>query len=1547
MSLRDRIAALSRDKRALLAQRNPLSFSQQRLWFIDQLEPGDHSYNIPLSIRLDGPLSVSALAHALTEIVRRHQVLRAAFPAVEGQPLQVVLPPAPVPLPVIDLRGLPPAARPSEAERLADLEACRCFDLAEGPLLRMTLLILDTESHVGLITAHHIATDGWSFEILIREMGALYAAAMTGAAPLPALPVQYADFSRWQRKWLQGEALTKLLDYWRQRLAGLPPVMELPIDLPRPARQVFRGSSVTSQVTGIELLRSVGRDERVTLFMTLLAAFQALLYRYTGERDVVVGSPMVNRNRVEFEGLIGLFQNTLVLRTDLSADPDFRELLGRVRETVLSAHAHQDLPFEKLVDELQPERALDRHPLFQVMFTLKPPRRQPPELAGLRITPLQVDKQSAKFDLTLSAVDRFDTLTLDLEYSSALFLAPTAARMLAQYEALLCQAVADPGRRISELRLLSEAESHQILNDWNDTGPGLGAGSCMHELFEETARQRTDVLAMSVGEERLTYGVLDRRANQLARFLRRQGVGAESRVGICLDRSVDMVVAALAVLKAGGAYVPLDPSFPRERLALMLEDAGAVVVLTSGELLADLPSTGALVVRLESARESIGRESGEGCGTQADPGNLAYLIYTSGSTGRPKGVEVPHRGVVSFLRFMARELAVAGSDVLVAVTTFSFDIAVLELFLPLVTGARLDLVARDTAVDGQALAQRLSAVGATLVQATPATWQLLLDAGWEGAPGLRILCGGEALPPALARELQARSGALWNVYGPTETTIWSTIQRLDGEAPISLGQPLAGTRIYLVGEPAEPAPIGVAGELCIGGVGVARGYHGQPALTAERFVPDPFAHEPGQRMYRTGDLARHGADGRLEFLGRVDHQVKVRGFRIEPGEVEARLREHPGVREAVVAVRSGEGGYSILVAWLVPREGNEIASRDLRAFLREALPDYMVPSAFVALPALPRTPNGKVDRRNLPVPEPEQAGAADGSLSPRTPLEEVVAGIWAEVLGRREVGARDNFFDLGGHSLLATQIVSRLRGLFRVDLPLRSLFEGPTVAEMAARIDLAGREGLGLRMPPLERVARGGDLPLSFPQQRLWFLSQLEPGNPFYNLSVAVRLSGQLGIAPLTATMGEMVRRHEALRTVFPVRDGRPVQQILPASPPRLPLVDLEALPESENELASLLQRTSREPFELAEGPLLRVLLLRLSEREHVIVVTMHHIVGDRWSLGLFVSEVVTLYRAFAEGAPSPLPELPVQYADFAHWQRDWLQGEVLDRQLAYWRRSLVGSPDLLRLPTDWPRPPLQTYNGARKVALLPLTLREALHGFGRGEGATLFMVLFAGFKVLLHWFTKQEDIVVGANVANRTHRETEGLIGFFANLLPLRTDLGGDPSFRALLGRVREAALGAYAHQEVPFERVVEELQPKRDLRYSPLVQVVFSFQNVPMAPPPSPDLRMMPLRSDSGTSKFDLTLDLVESAEGIVCTLEYNRDLFKAQTIVRLIDGYRELLETAVASPDLPVSALEEGLAASENEKRRVQAKQLENQDALMLRDLRKRSRQPAQAS
>ncbi|HSK79392.1 MAG TPA: amino acid adenylation domain-containing protein, partial [Thermoanaerobaculia bacterium] len=965
----------------------------------------------------------------------------------------------------------------------------------------------------------------------------------------------------------------------------------------------------------------------------------------------------------------------------------------------------------------------------------------------------------------------------------------------------------------------------------------------------------------------------------------------ESLVGVALDRSLDMDVTLLGVLKAGAAYVPLDPDYPRERLAYVLEDAAPQVLITQASLRDALPEApGTTVLCLD-------RDPIDG-GLSGDPGpvddrQLAYVLYTSGSTGRPKGVGVPHRALVNFLASMRRTPGFSPGERMLAVTSLSFDIAALEIFLPLTVGGCVELASREEAADGALLAARLRESAATVLQATPATWRMLLDSGWAGDPDLRALCGGEALPRDLAASLSGCTRELWNLYGPTETTVWSAAARVRPEetGPVSIGRPIADTQIHLLDAQLRTVPLGVPGELWIGGAGLSRGYLGRPDLTAERFLPDPFAAEPGGRLYRTGDLARHLPGGRMEVLGRIDHQVKIRGFRIELGEIEAVLATLPGVREAVVVAREGR-----LVAYVIGDAG----AAELRRPLSERLPEPMVPAAFVTLPAFPLTPNGKVDRKALPAPEWESAG--DGYQAPRTPLEEILAGIWAEVLGLERVGAADHFFELGGHSLLAARVMSRLRGALGVEVPLRDLFAAPRLADFAARVEAARRSGTVSPAPPLLPVPREGALPLSFAQQRLWFIDQLEPGSPLYNMPGALRAEGPLNAAVLARCLGEIVRRHEALRTVFAATEGAPVQVIQPAQPFPLPVVDLSGLGEREREAQALelIRAEAGRPFDLSRGPLLRGLLVRLAGRGHVIALNVHHIVSDGWSIDVLVREIAALYPAFAAGRPSPLPPLPVQSADHAVWQRSWLRGEVLESEIDFWRGQLAGLPPLLTLPTDRPRPAEQSYRGATRPVRLPAGLARQVEALGRRSGATPFLVLLAAFQALLARYSGQDGLAVGSPVAGRNRVEIEGLIGLFVNTLVLRGDLSGEPTFRGLLARVRETALAAWLHQDVPFEKLVDELAPERSLSQTPLFQVMFELQNDPAEALDLEGLRVRPFGGAAATAKFDLTLSLEPRDGGLGGTIEYATDLFDAATVDRFAGHFERLLASAVAGPD-----------------------------------------------
>ena len=1960
----------------------PLSFPQQRAWFLDQLEPGNASYNLPIDFRLDGLLSLAALEQSVSEINRRHEVLRTSFAARDGRPVQVISAAEELRVPVVDLGWLSEAVREREAARLAREEARRPFDLERDPLSRFVVVRLGARESMLLHTIHHIVSDGWSIaSVFLKELATLYQNFRAGSpSQLPELPIQYADFAIWQRRQLQGEVLEAHLDYWRKQLANAPTLLEVPTDRPRPAVQNF-SSALEWFRAGEELtgkLRALGGAERTSLYTVLLAGLQALLYRYAGQEEISVGSFIANRNHRQVEGLIGFFINTLVLCTNLGGNPTFRELLGRAREVAIGAYAHQDLPFESLLEELRPERSLSHTPLFQVMLVLQNMPRHTVELPQLVIRqPLLEPKTRANFDLTLMLWELDEALTGVAIYNTDLFDASTVTRMLGHYLTALEAAAANPDQPVSTLPLLGEAERHQLLVEWGDTATASPRGECVHELFEAQARRTPDAVALVFDEEHLTYRALNERANQVARRLQALGVGPGVLVGICLERTVELLVALLGTLKAGAVFVPFDPSHPPERLAFMLEDTRAPVLLTSARLLERLPVCGAQTVCMDAGREPFDGESRENIVNPSTPEHPAYVIYTSGSTGKPKGVIIQHRALATYTRTACVEYAIGPGDRVLQFASISFDASLEEIFPCLSRGATLVLRTETMLDSASVFVQKCRDWQLTLLDLPTAYWHELTAQLRTMAPAfpasLRlVILGGEK---ALAEHLEewhrrvGRRVRLVNTYGPTETTIVATMCELSGpeqaaaawrEVPI--GRAVSNVRTYLLDPHLQPVPLGVTGELHIGGADVALGYLNRPELTAEKFIPHPFGEEPGARVYKTGDLARHLTSGQIEFLGRRDHQAKIRGYRIELGEVEAALNQHPRVQEAAVLAREDTPGNRRLVAYVVPdphrqqpgeqaeqarwddeqvsqwrevydegiykdispqtparqdptfntagwnssytglpipneemrewveqtvarvlalkprrvleigcgtglllfriaphcslyrgtdfspvalqylrsqldasgaewpqvslsrqeaddfaevephtfdtvilnsviqyfphieylvrviegavravrpggkiflgdvrslplleafhaavelhqapaalpaesfrrrvkkrvaeereliidpsffnalkrhlpqlgdveirlkrgRHHNELtrfrydvilhvedeappapnvmwmdwqerkltpadirrlivetepellgltgvpnarlstesrivellngdewwktagdlrdAARaadgagidpeelwelsralpyhvevrsspsggakfydvffkrrtaagsgssngaippfnldgagaepwslyannplhamsskrlltELRNFLEQQLPSYMVPSAFVVLDSLPLTPNGKVDRRALPAPDQARPELAEAYVAPRTPVEEALCSVWVEVLGVGRVGIHDNFFELGGHSLLATQAASRVRDALRVEVPLRWLFEAPSVAVLAPRVESMLKGGAA-PPPPVVRAARGeGEgAALSFAQQRLWFLNQLEPQSPAYNIHAGVRLRGALNVAALGQSLGEVARRHESLRTVFVTTGaGEPAQLVMPASGAGLRAVDLRGLGGERREAVcrGLAAEEAGRPFDLARGPMLRATLVRLGEREHVLLLTMHHVASDAWSVGILIQEVATLYQTFSRGVPSPLPELAVQYADFAAWQRDWLQGGALETQLAYWKRQLRGAPPLLELPTDRPRPARPTFRGASHPFVLPAALTEALRAFSQREGVTLFMTLLAAYQTLLYRYTSQDDIVVGADVANRNRTETEGLIGFFINMLVLRTDLSGNPSFRELLRRVRKMTVEAYEHQDLPFEKLVEHLQPERSLSHSPLFQVVFDFFNIPSNTPTQgselPGLTLSPIVPDRVLVRFDLSLFMSDGPDGLGGSWKYSTDLFDAPRVERMHKHFETLLHSVTVRPDARLNALDM-LTEDEKQQRASEKKALKD--------------------
>ena len=1908
----------------------PLSFAQDRLWFLDQLMPGNAFYNIPSALRLAGELDVLALQRTLNEIIRRHETLHTRFFTVNGQATQFIASTLELTLAVIDLQSLPKVEGEHKARELASEMAQQPFNLTEAPLIRVMLLRLAPTEHVLLLVMHHIISDGWSIGVFHRELAVLYDTFVTGkTSPLPELSIQYADFAVWQRSWLEKTALKNQLLYWQQQLANLA-VLQLPTDYARPAVQSFHGAVEILEVP-LNLkqgLVKLSQQHGVTLFMTMLAAFKVLLHRYTGQTDIVVGSPIANRNRSEIEPLIGFFVNTLVLRTQIQSKECFSELLSRVQEVTLGAYAHQDLPFERLVEELLPERLLNSNPLVQVMFALQNAPMSELQLTGLQLSRLELEYNTTRFDMEWHVWEQSQGLQVIVFYATDLFAQQTIHRMLGHFQTLLDSVVANPQHQICSVPLLSTTEHQQLLFKWNDTDREYPHHKCIHQLFETQVEQTPDAVALVFEDQQLTYNELNVRANQLAHYLRSLGVGPEVLVGIYVERSLLMVVGLLGILKAGAVYVPLDPTYPQERLSFMLEDAQVSVLLTQQQWV-ERSEHQVKVVCLDTDWEAISLENQENPNTCVTSDNLAYVIYTSGSTGKPKGVAIAHQAVNRLL-CNTNYINLEPSDKVAQASNASFDAVTFEIWGALLHGAQLMVVTKDVVLSPQDFAAYIREHEISVLFLTTALFNQIARVAPQAFSSVRhLLFGGEAADPRCVKEVLTKGSPqrLLHVYGPTESTTFSTwylVQTIPQEVtPLPIGRPIANTNVYLLDSQLMPVPIGIPGELYIGGEGLARGYFNRPELTSEKFIPHPFTHQSGARLYKTGDQARYNSDGSIEFLGRIDNQVKLRGYRIELGEIESVLNQHPQVQQAVAIVREdspsnqrlvayctqhsldtintniestevstehvsqwqtiydqmiyaqsseqsdatfnivgwnssytnqpippeqmrqwlngrvnhllafqpkrvleigcgtglllfqiaphcehyygtdfsdvalasiaqqlrhpewhlpqvqlqhkladdfegiapesfdtvilnsvvqyfpnidyllrvlvgavkavapggiifvgdvrslplleamhasvqlyqaeaelsieqlrqrvqtqmaqetelvidpefflalkqhlpqitsvqirlqrgefhnelscfrydvtlevGAGqstpdsqllwhewekedltiertaqllesqpsqlgivnipnarvlnaietiellssnesalsipqlrtainslttesgvepeqlwnmaqahGYTLAISWsetevgcydvLFSRQSTHIAHKplggatplerkkvqprawqhyannplqtqqicqlqlQLRNYLSARLPEYMVPTAIVMLSSLPLTPNGKVDRKALPAPEASRTHLTESYVAPRSPVEEILVSLWAEILGQQQVGIHDNFFGLGGHSLLATQLISRVRDVLQLELPLRYLFEAPTPAQLADSIAQIQGQNYAVESSAIEPVARNSELPLSFAQGRLWFLDQLIPGNPFYNMPSALRLAGELDVLALQRSLNEIIRRHETLRTKFKTVNGQATQLIAESLEVTLAVIDLQSLPkvEREQKARELASQQGQQPFDLSVAPLIRVMLLHLAPKEYILLFAMHHIISDGWSIGVFHRELAVLYDTFVTGITSPLPELRIQYADFAVWQRSWLEKTALKNQLLYWQQQLANLA-VLQLPTDYARPAEQSFRGAVEILEVPLSLKQGLVKLSGQHGVTLFMTMLAAFKVLLHRYTGQTDIVVGSPIANRNRSEIEPLIGFFVNTLVLRTPIQSKECFDELLKKVRSVTLGAYAHQDLPFERLVEELQPERSLDSNPLVQVMFAVQNAPMSELQLTGLQLSRQELEYNTTRLDMEWHVWEQSQGLQVTVFYATDLFAQQTIKRMLGHFQTLLDAVVANP------------------------------------------------
>jgi len=1906
--LSERLAGLSPEKRALLTKRlqekratefnqtkipirgdknvYPLSYAQQRLWFLDQFEPNSAFYNVPSAIRLRGSLDVDALENSLNDVIIRHEVLRAKFITKDGQPVQLIEPEIKLGLQVIDLTSLSGEEQDSIALRIASEEANVPFELSSGPLIRAKLLRLGSQDHIFLLTIHHIVFDGWSNGILVQEIAALYEAYTGGGiVNLPKLEIQYADYAQWQRNWLKGDVYQQQISYWVAKLGELPEVLELPTDRPRPPVQTYHGGHYKFDIAQdlVHQIKQFTLKHNLTQYVTILAAYQSLLFRYSGQTDITVGSPIANRGKREIENLIGLFTNMIVLRSNLSGDPSFSEFVQRVREVAFSAQSNQDIPFEMLVDELRVERDLSRSPLFQAALVYQNAPMVNLQLGNLELDILETDIGTVKIDLSLVVEEGSDSITCTFRYNTDLFDHQTIERMAEHFIRLIESGITNPDRPISELSLLNPKERTLILETWNNTRVQYPEVNNIAELFESQVSRTPGSIAIhfpqpylgSVSEESITYYELNRQANKLARYLSKVGVGTDSFVGIYLQRSINMIVALLAVQKAGAAYVPLSPDYPAERINYILDDTQLSIVLTHSSLSNKLKKDGIELINLDYDWGSIDQELDENLEHIGTPDNLAYVIYTSGSTGQAKGVLVKQRGLINHALSMVDKYDLVPGDRILQFITLSFDASGEEIYPALVSGATLVLIRSAEELVGRQLIEFCENHKVNVLHLPATVWHQVMDDNIASGDRIPvsyklIVVGGDK--PDLSKiktwsRLTEQNIRFINAYGPTETTITATqyetvcSEKILGKLDkFPIGRPIPNVRTYILDKNFQPVPIGVPGELYIGGEGVARGYLNRPELTTLMFVSDPFNADPGGRLYRTGDLARYLPDGNIDFIGRVDYQVKIRGFRIELGEVESSLQQHQSVADVVVIAREDTPGQRRLVAYVVPID-NSITVSELGDFLRAQLPEYMVPSVFIYLDSIPLLPNGKVDRKNLPLPDDSRPDLKKDYIPASNRLEEHLVGMWQKILNIHQIGVHDNFFELGGNSILGATFINQLQDQMGEYIYLIAIFDSPTIRQLAKylekdypngiakmlgeeypaefgddqiqrekidqpkiellrdsivtlpprieengdpknaqaafilsaprsgstllRVMLGGnpklfappelqllnyytledqqkafalerdafwldgtyqalmaikdcdleeakqivqsyrdqkmstkqffgimQEWLGERLfvdktpnysldtdvlyrieedfdnplyihlirhpygvipsfekarlhvfyppffksqhpftsnelaeivwvishqnilqflesvpverqyrilyedmvtyprekmvevsrflgvdyhpdmlqpqknprarmteaihplakmvgdvrffehngidgrnayrwqndltidylgdvtwqmaelfgydrsiinkfiPPdkekdarqeldkIQTTPRDGILQLSYAQQRLWFLDHLEKDNPYYNIPTAVRLSGDLDIVALEKSLNEIIDRHEVLRTTFRTEDGE-AKLVISSNYSLSPrLIDLSDSPEVnlEKEVTEQISDLSQKPFDLVHGPLLRVSLIKLGDHEFVAVLVMHHIVSDGWSIGVFIRELATLYQAYSEGKKSPLAKLQIQYVDYAHWQRSWLEGEILDNQLSYWREQLADSPPLLELPTDRARPRIQTSHGGRNIFALSKELSKSLKALSHEGEATLFMVMLSIFNILLFRYSGQDDILVGTPIANRNRAELENLIGFFVNTLVIRTDCSGNPSFKQLLKRVHKTAVEAFAHQDVPFEMLVDELQPHRDLSHTPLFQVMFVMQNAPTEKFELPGLTISPVDADSGTTKFDLTLSIVEREEALNCVLEFNRDLFDAVTIERMVTHFQRISELVVADPEYPIAIL-----------------------------------------
>ncbi|HEY8898434.1 MAG TPA: amino acid adenylation domain-containing protein, partial [Niastella sp.] len=1466
----------------------PLSSSQQRMWILSQFGQLNTAYNLSYVYTFKGDFQRRALEHAFERLIERHEILRTVFRENEqGEVRQYIcsLQDTRFAVENYDLR-----LQPNDLNSLVNKVCATVFDLQRGPLIRAVLFELENGEQVFCCVMHHIISDGWSMKIVIKELLEFYKAYVSGKTdPIPPLRIQYKDYACWQQEQLTGRALEKQQAYWLTHFQGSLPVLAMPTDGTRAVTRLYQARCIRKvfdrEVT--QGVRQLCQENGATLYMGLMAALTIVLNRYTDQDDIIIGSPIAGREHVELEQQIGFYVNTIALRMPVSRNASYKELLQIARQVTLDAYANQAYPFDELINKLDLQRDVSRHPLFDVMVVMHNNSRYDASLQGIENLSIQEygDRrtQFSKLDLVFNFIEENGLLQLDLEYDCELFHVDTIDRLTQHLHQVLISALQNPLMPVGQLDMLPAGEKEQLLNDFNNTDYPVDANKTLINLFEEQVRKTPGKTAVVFEDRSLTYQQLNERANQLAHYLlTKYNIAADDRVGLLLERSEWMLVAILGVLKSGGAYVPIDPAYPADRTAYMKEDSGCKVIIDDHWL-------------RHFTKERDQYKMADPL-IKTDPQHLAYIIYTSGSTGQSKGVMIEHGSLVNFMQAMSELFPMSVGDRLLAVTTYSFDISYLELFLPLLAGGIVHIVSRDDYHDGHRLSSMISTWLPRYMQATPSAWRMLLETGWVPDGRMQLLIGGEALPEALKESLLNQDNkSIWNLYGPTEATIWCTVKELRQGDRVNIGKPLRNTQVYIVNSSNQLMPVGVGGELCVGGIGLARGYWNRTELTAAKFIANPFG---SGRLYRTGDIARWLPDGNIECLGRIDDQVKIRGYRIELGEIEHVIQSSGLAAQSVVVAQADETGVNRLVGYIVPK--GLFNSSALQDYLAACLPEHMIPSLLIAVETMPLTPNGKVNKKALPAPE---GSIQKGSLyvAPRSVLEQKLCAIWQQVLQLDRIGIHDDFFQLGGHSLKATRVVSAIRKTIGVELPIRELFIHSTIARLATLIKGKDTKSVSIAIESIMRPAR---LPLSFSQERLWFIDRLEGSFPYY-IPVILRLQGNLDIEALEQSIATIVNRHEVLRSVLIEQEGELWQELLPKDTWRLERIEQEGLIENTERLRSVIAQLVKQPFDLSQDHKLRCHIVT-GRQENILVAVMHHIAADGWSVSILVNELVQLYNSYAKGRKDDLPPLALQYSDFAVWQRSYFVAAVLQPQIDYWKQQLAGAATL-QLPTDFPRPAWQSNRGAMQEFFIHKTLVEQLMFLSDQHASTLFMTMLSVFKILLYRYSDQEDICVGTAIANRRQAELENLIGFFANTMVVRTALHGEMNFVELLNKVRDTLLDGYEHQDVPFERLVELLVKDRDRSRNPLFQVMFVMQNTPGLP----ELRLGDViikeeKYHQQTAKFDLNVSINTAGKELAIRVEYCTDLFKPSTIERLIKHYLHLLQAVVKEPLQPLASL-----------------------------------------